>query len=128
MKNVFNTLHRGEKGFTMLEILVVVAIMGMLVAIIILNILDLTNEGEDEAKAIELHNVQTAIYAMMVKAGTAELDSSYDEIDELAEVEGVTATNPNTSVVYYLDDYLYGGSYPLKQAYDISLDGSVTVD
>jgi len=29
--------------------------------------------------------------------------------------------------VYYLDDYLIGGQYPLMQSYDISKIGSVSV-
>ena len=130
MKKVFRILHRGKSGFTMIELLVVVGILGILAAVIIPNIMVLMSEGEDEAKGIEYHNIQVAVLSMMVKAEASELDGSsdYDGIDELAEVHGVTATNPKTSTVYYLDDYLHGGTYPLMQAYDITTNGSVTVD
>ncbi|MFC2026582.1 type II secretion system protein [Chloroflexota bacterium] len=130
MNNIFRILHRSKAGFTMIEILVVVGILGVLAAVIIPNIMGLMNEGEEEAKNTEHHNIQVAVYSMMVKAEVQRLDGSsdYDGIDELAEIHGVTVTNPDTSTTYYLDDYLYSGKYPLKQAYDIALDGSVTVD
>ncbi|MFC1875304.1 type II secretion system protein [Chloroflexota bacterium] len=130
MNKIFKTLHRGKAGFTMIEILVVVGILGILAAVIIPNIMGLMNEGEEEAKRTEYHNIQVALLSMMVKAEVQSLDGSsdYDGIDELAEIHGVTATNPDTSTTYYLDDYIYGGKYPLMQAYDITLKGSVTVD
>ena len=111
----------------MLEILVVVGILGILAAVIIPNIMGLMKEGEDEAKRTEHHNVQVAVYTIMVKAGIQSLDSAHEDVDTFDEVHGVTATNPDASTTYYLDEYLYGGPYPLMQAYDIALDGSVTV-
>ena len=130
MSSFFRILHLSKAGFTLVEILIVVAILGLLAAVVIPNVLGLMSEGEEEAMGTEHHNVHTAVYSIMVKAGVSQLDgtSDYDEIDELAEVHTVTATNPDTGTVYYLDDYLYSGKYPLKQAYDIALDGSVTVD
>lgn len=72
----------------------------------------------------EHQHVQTAVSEMIVASRTPRLDSSYDEIDELAEVQGVTAEGG----AYKLDDYIFGYVYPLMQAYDISQDGEVTVD
>ncbi len=114
----------------MIELLVVVGILGILAAVVIPSILGLMNEGEEEAKQTEHHNIQVAVYLIMVKAEVSQLDGSsgYDEIDELAEVHGVTATNTDNNTTYYLDDYLFSGKYPLMQAYDIALNGSVTVD
>ena len=127
MKKTFRILHRGKAGFTLLEILVVVGILGILAAVIIPNIMGLMKEGEEEAKGIEYHNIQIAVLSIMVKAEVSELDSAREDVDTPDELHMVTATNPDTSTIYYLDDYLYGGKYPLMQAYDIDLKGSVTV-
>jgi len=78
--------------------------------------------SEEEEMDLEYHNIQIGVAAMMIDANVTQLISSYDEVDTLAEVQEVTAKTG-----YTLDKYIYG-DYPLKQAYDIALDGEVTVD
>jgi prepilin-type N-terminal cleavage/methylation domain-containing protein len=129
VNRLLKLLHRNERGFTFIEVIVVVAILGILAAVIVPNILSLMNKGREEAKLTEYHNIQIAVHAMMFDASAIKLDNSsgYEAIDELTEVHGVTATDTGTSTTYYLDDYLTSGKYPLQQAYDITQDGDVTI-
>ncbi len=57
---------RGEKGFTLRELLIVVAILGVLAAVVIPNVGRFIGAGETEAAGTELSNIQTAVVAMMV--------------------------------------------------------------
>ena len=123
MIDAINKLRRYEKGFTLIEVLVVVAILGVLIALVILNVLGMMNESEDEAKLTEQHNIQTGVYAMMVKAKAQTLDEARTDVDEFTEIQGVTAGGE----AYSLDEFLMGGTYPLKQAYDISNEGTVSI-
>ena len=124
--------RQGERGFTLIEILVVVAILGILTAVVIPNILNLRSEGKEEAQRTEWHNVQTAVYAMIIKAHSSQLDAgTYPmTVQTEADCHGVKATDTTTNpdVTYYLDDHLISGEFPLQQAYDVTLDGEVTVD
>lgn len=118
-------LSRGEKGFTLLEMLVVVAILGLLAAVVIPNVVQFMNEGKEEARQAEHHNLQTAVLALLVDADVHFLEDNYSGVQEKIDVEAVTVgTAPDN---HSLDDYLIGGQYPLLQAYDISKIGSVTV-
>lgn len=120
-------LSRGEKGFTLVEILVVVTILGVLAAIVIPNVVKFMGEGKEEARLAEHHNLQTAVLALLTDADEHYLDEPHLIVQERTEIHDVTATNDDDGTVYYLDDYLIGGQYPLLQAYEILIDGSVRV-
>ena len=73
----------GQKGFTLIELLVVISILGVLAAIVILNVTKYIGSGNTEAAATELANVQTAVSAYMydhtggIPANTAALSSYF---------------------------------------------------
>jgi type IV pilus assembly protein PilA len=58
-------LKSGEKGFTLIELLVVISILGVLAAVVILNVTKYIGSGKNEAATTELANVQTAVSAYM---------------------------------------------------------------
>ena len=115
----------GEKGFTLLEMLVVVAILGALTAVVIPNVVKFMNEGKEEARLAEHHNLQTSVLAILVDADVRFLDGDdYPRtIQEKADVQGVTAG----SGAHSLDEYIIGGQWPLLQAYYITKIGAVSV-
>ena len=67
MKRFLKRIHRESKGFTLVELLVVVAILGVLAAIVVPNFTGIIDEGETEAAAAEKAIVQTAMDVMMAR-------------------------------------------------------------
>jgi type IV pilus assembly protein PilA len=80
MRSYWKTLKHDNRGFTLVELLIVVAILGVLAAVVVPNFTGLSGEGETEAAKAELVTVQTAMDTMMAKTG-------------LTAVTGTTATN-----------------------------------
>ena len=68
------SFRHGEKGFTLVELLIVVAILGILAAVAIPNLISFIGTGEQEAKATELDVVQTAMIAIMASNGITTVD------------------------------------------------------
>ena len=87
-------LHRGQKGFTLMELLIVVAILGVLAAVVIPRFTGLIGTADVEAASTEHEVVQTALVAYMAAQGVA----------------GVTAQGTETQLpedtYNYFDDYL----------------------
>jgi len=61
---------RKNKGFTLIEILIVVAIIGILASIILVGLSSFRSQGRDARRIADLHQVQNALELYFTKNGT----------------------------------------------------------
>ena len=123
MKKFLKQFRCGEKGFTLIELLVVVAILGVLAAVAVPNVGKFISQGKTESYEAELHNVQTAVMALMADSTAGVLDGDYAATDDMTTIKADNG-------VKKLSDYLTGldedGKIISDCTYAFVTDGTVT--
>lgn len=113
--------RHGQKGFTLIELLVIIAILGILGAVVIPKVTVFSQSGHEKAAKTELHNVRTAVTAMMAQAETSTITNPVETFtDDLSECSTVVG-----GVTYRLSDYLEKVN-DLAFEYTVSATGEVT--
>ncbi len=123
MKAFFNKwlrrLPKAESGFTLVELLVVVAIIIALAAVIIPSVASFASKGDEGAKAAERDNVQTAIDTFMADTGASTVAPR--DLNTLSSTDDFSTAGTNS---LDLSTYLRGAS--TEYAYCWSDTGLVT--
>jgi len=113
-------LRYSEKGFTLIEILIVILILGIIAAAVVPNAARFMQSGKKGAAELELGSVQASVYAAMAKQGVGTIDdgATVDSSSGVIHDEGL-ATEID------IDDYLQGGVARLKGTWTLRDTGLV---
>ena len=81
MKRIFKRIHKDSKGFTLVELLIVFALLAVLAAIVIPNVTGFADYGQTQGADAELSIVQTAMDSMMAVASVSTVNVTSETSD-----------------------------------------------
>ena len=111
-----------ERGFTLVEMLVVLVILAGLASVVVLAVTRFYGKGTAEAANTEVHNAHAAISCCLADAGVGQLDSDVP-VNWDGSNDVVTATSAE-GVVYDASTTLRGQR--LKATYTVTPAGEIT--
>jgi prepilin-type N-terminal cleavage/methylation domain-containing protein len=122
-KKLLRYLHYREKGFTLIEVLVVIAIIGALMGVAIPRLVQFSDRGRPETAQTELQNIQHAVWSMLTESETGQLIPA----SNVTDMDTVVTTNTTALV---LSDYLTGldsdGTLKTDFTYSFTANGTMT--
>ena len=100
---------KGEKGFTLIEILIVVAIIGMLSSVVLVGLGSFRSRGRDARRVADLREVQNALELYYAKNGNYPIGNNVNVSTLGLQSAGIgvtkVPTDPTNNGEYY---YRYG--------------------
>ena len=108
-----NRIKRNQ-GFTLLEVMIVLAILGMIIGMVSSNLLGSSDEAKIQSTAIEIRNLESVLDMYKLKAGNyPTTEQGLEALVNAPEIEPIPRNYPEDGFVDRLPEDKWGNPYIL---------------
>lgn len=107
-------LKQKQKGFTILEVLIVIAIIGMMVGLVVPNLMGQSDQAKIQSTAIEIKNLQSVLDMYKLKAGQyPTTEQGLEALVSAPEIDPVPRNYPVEGFIPRVPVDKWGNEYQL---------------
>ncbi|GHB77932.1 type II secretion system protein GspG [Psychrosphaera saromensis] len=107
-------IRTAQKGFTILEVMIVIAILGMMASLVVGNLMDSADEAKVQSTAIEIKNLESILDLYKLKAGQyPTTEQGLEALVSAPEIEPVPRNYPQNGFLDELPQDKWGNDYQL---------------
>ena len=125
-RRILRRLHVGQKGFTLVEMLLVIVILGVLAALIVPNFVKYVNSANGAVQKNELAEMQHSVAAAIADAGVDQIAGAPVNFGNTGHATPSSATDLAIGSKY-LGDYISGRLIACQGEYQVTADGTVSL-
>ena len=91
-------MNRNDEGFTLIELMIVIVILGLLATLVMPKILNRPEQARRTKAKVDIKNIETAL--SLFKSDTGRFPTTSENLEAMVKNPGVTGYNPDG----YLDE------------------------
>src|SRR4030042_1534477 len=101
--------RRGQGGFTLVELLLVIFVLGILAAVVVVNVVGLIGRGEKESYATDAKTIQTAASAFYADVHAYSQDGGWNEAGNHTSFHNYPTVSGRYSSLYLGNEVDFSG-------------------
>ncbi len=114
MKSLNKKTKTTQNGFTILEVMIVIAILGMMASLVVGNLMDNADEAKVQSTAIEIKNIESILDLYKLKAGQyPTTEQGLEALVSAPEIEPIPRNYPANGFLDELPQDKWGNDYQL---------------